>query len=124
MNSSGIETLSILLVFMIFFLDKTRANLEQFLGRSIPPKTQEIAYGSFLKNRRMFYIQIIMGVLLEIGMISIYLSEIIDIISSTRFSFVKPDVPASLSVLIYICLFGLLSYSISMLTELRNKRRD
>ncbi len=124
MNDEGLQLMSLLLVFLVFFLDKTEKDLSQFLSQDWRLNAGEDRCKSVYRDYQKFFIQVGMGIILELGILTIYCAKIINIISNSKVSLVKPDVSNSLSVLIYICMLGLLLYSTLMLKDLCVKGKN
>lgn len=124
MNDEGLQLISLLLVFLVFFLDKTEKDLSPFLSQDWILNSGEDRRKSVKKDYYKFLIQVSMIIILELGILAIYCTKIIYIISHSKVSLVKPDVSNSLSVLIYICMLGLLLYSTLMLKDLHVKSKN
>ncbi len=123
MGIKGIELISLLMVFLVFFLDKTGNYLTGYLRVPKPSKTLRHDYKAYLNETVKLHIQIMSGILLELAILLVYGNSIYYIITRSSFSLVEPDPICSLSLMIYICVIGLSVYSVSMLLALRNRSK-
>ena len=122
MGSNNIELVSLLLVILVFFLDKIHQEYLEFIRLSTPSTAQKIERQEWHSKKMSIFFKILCSIVFEIVIITVYSSVVIDVFLNYKFSLKHPDINCSLSVLFYFSVISLLIYSVSLIIKVIKKR--
>lgn len=122
MGSDNIELVSLILVILVFFLDKIQQEYLKFEKSGTPPKEQKNKRKEWHSNKMSIFFRILFSIVFEIVIITVYSSVVIDVFLNYKFCLKHPDINCSLSVLFYFSVISLLIYSVSLIIKVIKKR--
>ena len=121
MENNNIELLSLLLVVLVFLLDKIQQELSKFIVKDTPSKDESYEYKKYHFKKISIIVKMLASILFEIAIIIVYWNIIIDTVLNYQISFIHPEVNRSLSILLYAALIGLCIYSINLFIQILHK---
>ena len=122
MGSDNMELVSLLLVILVFFLDKIHQEYQEFKNSSTPSIDEIDARKEQQLKKMSIFFSILFSIVFEIVIITIYSSVMTDVFRNYKFSLKHPDINCSLSVLFYFSVIALLIYSVSLIIKVIKKR--